>query len=177
MFYYNYTCLKWSGQGGWGVLGARGRLCYIRAENRDRMGPLRKPYASQILSYKIFNFCERILKIGANDASGQMLYYAFYNMRQNTFLRKLQALEVGWSMIFSSLSRGFFSTRGAWSGEPRLLHGSLAPPPPPPRVLAGAPSRGRGRSRACRRAGGSFARARPLYNLDDMHARIDESPI
>jgi hypothetical protein len=35
-----------------------------------------KRYTSQILSYKIFSFCEQILKIGANDASGKMLQYA-----------------------------------------------------------------------------------------------------
>jgi hypothetical protein len=36
----------------------------------------KKPYASQILSYKIFSFCEQTLKIGANDAFGKMLQYA-----------------------------------------------------------------------------------------------------
>jgi hypothetical protein len=35
----------------------------------------KKPYASQILSYKIFIFCEQTLKIGVNDASGKMLQY------------------------------------------------------------------------------------------------------
>jgi 1,4-dihydroxy-2-naphthoyl-CoA synthase len=35
-----------------------------------------KRYSAQILSYKIFSFCEQILKIGANDASGQGLQYA-----------------------------------------------------------------------------------------------------
>ena len=29
-----------------------------------------KRYTAQILSYKIFSFCEQTLKIGANDASG-----------------------------------------------------------------------------------------------------------
>jgi hypothetical protein len=35
-----------------------------------------KRYTAQILSYKIFSFCEQTLKIGANDASGQGLQYA-----------------------------------------------------------------------------------------------------
>ena len=35
-----------------------------------------KRNSAQILSYKIFSFCEQILKIGANDASGQGLQYA-----------------------------------------------------------------------------------------------------
>ena len=35
-----------------------------------------KRYTSQILSYKILSFCEQILKIGANDASGKMLQIA-----------------------------------------------------------------------------------------------------
>ena len=30
------------------------------------------------LSYKILSFCEQILKIGANDASGIILQYALY---------------------------------------------------------------------------------------------------
>jgi hypothetical protein len=34
-----------------------------------------KPYASQILRYKILSFCEQILKIGANDESGIDLLY------------------------------------------------------------------------------------------------------
>jgi hypothetical protein len=37
-----------------------------------------KCYTSQILSYKILSFCEQILKIGANDASGIILQYALY---------------------------------------------------------------------------------------------------
>jgi hypothetical protein len=36
----------------------------------------KKPCAAQIWSYKIFSFCEQILKIGANDASGKMLQSA-----------------------------------------------------------------------------------------------------
>ena len=35
-----------------------------------------KRYSAQILSYKIFSFCEQTLKIGANDASGQGLQFA-----------------------------------------------------------------------------------------------------
>ena len=35
-----------------------------------------KGYTRQILSYKIASFCEQVLKIGANDASGKMLQYA-----------------------------------------------------------------------------------------------------
>ena len=35
-----------------------------------------KRYTPHIVSYKIFSFCEQILKIGANDASGQGLQYA-----------------------------------------------------------------------------------------------------
>jgi hypothetical protein len=33
------------------------------------------------LSYKILSFCEQILKIGANDASGKMLQYALYRFK------------------------------------------------------------------------------------------------
>jgi hypothetical protein len=36
----------------------------------------KKPSAGQILSYKIFSFCEQILKIGANDAFGEMIQSA-----------------------------------------------------------------------------------------------------
>ena len=45
-----------------------------------------KPYASQILSYKIFSFCAQVLKIhvGANDASGKMLQYALSIFNENS---------------------------------------------------------------------------------------------
>ena len=58
-----------------------------------------KRYTSQILSYKIFSFCEQILKKGANDASGKMLQYALQNRRQNIFLKTLQAFAVGYPLF------------------------------------------------------------------------------
>ena len=62
--------------------------------------PQKKHSAAQILSYKIFSFCEQTLKMGANDASGQGLQSALKNMHQNIFLRKLQAFEVRY-LLFS----------------------------------------------------------------------------
>jgi hypothetical protein len=66
-----------------------------------------KRYTSQILSYTIFSFCEQILKIGANDASGKMLQYALQNRRQNIFLRKLdlQAFEAGCSLFLVKITK------------------------------------------------------------------------
>ena len=67
-----------------------------------------KRYTAQILSYKIFSFCEQILKIGANDASGQGLQYALLNRRQNKFLRKLQAFEVRYPLFSVKITRQFW---------------------------------------------------------------------
>jgi len=46
---------NWSGQGGGGVPGARGRLCYIGAENIDRAGPLHPR--------KLLNKCIKLLSV------------------------------------------------------------------------------------------------------------------
>ena len=48
-----------------------------------------KRYSAQILSYKIFSFCEQTLKMAANDASGQGLQSVQKNRHQNNFSRKL----------------------------------------------------------------------------------------
>ena len=50
----------------------RKRLYSLTSENVTKI----KRNSAQILSYKIFSFCEQILKIGANDASGKMLQFA-----------------------------------------------------------------------------------------------------
>jgi len=44
-------------------------------------------------SYKIFNFCEQTLKMGANDAPGQGLQSAPKNRHQTKFLRKLWVFQ------------------------------------------------------------------------------------
>ena len=66
-----------------------------------------KRYTSQILSHKIFSFCEQTLKMGANDASGQGLQSALKNRHQNIFLRKLQAFEVRCSLFSLKITRQF----------------------------------------------------------------------
>ena len=75
----------------------------LRLENT----PQKKHSAAQILSHKIFSFCERTLKMGANDASGQGLQPALKNMHQNIFLRKLQAFEVRCSLFSMKITRQF----------------------------------------------------------------------
>ena len=67
-----------------------------------------KRYTSQILSYKIFTFCEQTLKMGANDASGQGLQSALKNKHQNIFLRKLQAFEVRYLLFSLKITRQFW---------------------------------------------------------------------
>ena len=67
--------------------------------------PQKKHSASQILSHKIFSFCEQTLKMGANDASGQGLQSALKNRHQNIFLRKLQAFEVRYLLFSVKIAR------------------------------------------------------------------------
>jgi hypothetical protein len=57
------------------------RLYSLRLENT----PQKKHSAAQILSHKIFSFCEQTLKMGANDASCQGLQSALKNKHQNIF--------------------------------------------------------------------------------------------
>ena len=66
-----------------------------------------KRYTSQILSHKIFSFCEQTLKMGANDASGQGIQSALKNKHQNIFSRKLQAFEVNATLFSVKITRQF----------------------------------------------------------------------
>ena len=50
-------------------------------------GYVDKRLRAQILSHKIFSFCEQTLQMGANDASGQRLQSALKNRHQNNFSR------------------------------------------------------------------------------------------
>jgi hypothetical protein len=56
-------------------LGCLRSFCLLYSVNSENLTQ-KKPYTAQILSYKIFSFCEQTLKISANDASGQGLQYA-----------------------------------------------------------------------------------------------------
>ena len=66
-----------------------------------------KRYTSQILSHKIFSFCEQTLQMGANDASGQGLQSALKNRHQNIFLRRLHAFEVRYLLFSLKITRQF----------------------------------------------------------------------
>ena len=80
------------------------RLYSLRFENTPQK---KKHSASQILSYKIFSFCEQTLEMGANDASGQGLQSALKNRHQNIFLRKLQVFEVNVALFSVKITRQF----------------------------------------------------------------------
>jgi hypothetical protein len=61
----------------------------------------KKHSAAQILSHKIFSFCEQTLKMGANDASVQGQQSALKKRHQNIFLRKITGIRSQVPAIFS----------------------------------------------------------------------------
>ena len=60
-----------------------------------------KRYTAQILSYKIFSFCEQTLKIGANDASGQRLQICALKQASKYFFEKITGIRSQVPAIFS----------------------------------------------------------------------------
>ena len=58
------------------------------------------PRASQILSHKIFSFCEQTLKMGANDASGQGLQSALKKRHQKYVFEEITGIRSQVPAIF-----------------------------------------------------------------------------